>query len=91
MSRLEKGTLVPLLEIDKAAEADLARIIASALRREFHGRRAMAKTVAHWTGVSDRTVKKWLAGEAVPGGRHLVALMKNSGAVFQAILREIGR
>lgn len=57
MSRLEKGTKVPFMGLDKAAEQELAIALADALRAEL-GSRSVAKTVARWTGVSDRAVKK---------------------------------
>lgn len=61
MSRLEKGTKVPFMGLDKAAEQELAIALADALRAEL-GSRSVAKTVARWTGVSDRAVKNgWRA------------------------------
>ncbi len=39
MSRLEKGTIVPLSGVDNSAEAEFARALAAALRRELKGRR----------------------------------------------------
>ncbi len=90
MSRLEEGTSVPFVVVDKIEEIDLAIAIAAALRTELRSR-AVAKTVARWTGVSDRAVKKWLSGRAVPGGRHLVILMRHSDAVLSVVLRAAGR
>lgn len=62
MSRLEKGTKVPFMGLDKAAEQELAIALADALRAEL-GSRSVAKTVARWTGVSDRAVKKMAGGQ----------------------------
>ena len=90
MSRLEEGTSVPFVIVDKIEGIDLAIAIAAALRAELRSR-AVAKTVARWTGVSDRAVKKWLSGRVVPGGRHLVILMRNSDAVLSVVLRAAGR
>jgi hypothetical protein len=90
MSRLEKGTKVPFMGLDKAAEQELAIALADALRAEL-GSRSVAKTVARWTGVSDRAVKKWLAGKAIPGGMHLVALMRHSDQVLAAVLKAARR
>lgn len=90
MSRLEKGTKVPFVGLDKAESQCLSAAIADALRAEL-GSRSVAKTVARWTGVSDRAVKKWLAGTVVPGGDHLVALMRHSDAVLAVVLRAAGR
>lgn len=90
MSWSEKGTKVPFMGLDKRKPPDLASAIADALRAEL-GSRSIAKTVARWTGVSDRAVKKWLAGEAAPGGEHLVALMRHSDAVLKIVLAMAGR
>jgi hypothetical protein len=38
------------------------------------------------TGPVTRTAKHWLAGSAGPRGKHLIALMRNSDAVFEAVL-----
>lgn len=91
MSRLEKGTFVPLPKLDKSAGNDLATAIAAALRAELDGSRALVKTVMRWTGASPTAVKKWLAGKAVPGGIHLVALMRHSDGVLRVVLAAAGR
>jgi hypothetical protein len=44
-----------------------------------------------WTGVTERTVKYWLAGENGPAGEHLLSLVRNSDAVFTAFLDLAGR
>lgn len=90
MSRLEEGTLVPFIAVDKADGVDLAVSIAAALRNELGGR-SVAKTVARWTHVSDRSVKKWLAGKVVPNGEHLVVLMRHSNAVWAVVRKAAGR
>lgn len=91
MSRLEKGTFVSLSGLDKAAGNELATAIAAALRAELGGSRALVKTVMRWTGASPTAVKKWLAGKAVPGGIHLVALMRHSDGVLEVVLAAAGR
>ena len=44
-----------------------------------------------WTGASERTVKNWLAAKSGPSGEHLVALIRHSDAVFEALMRLAGR
>lgn len=89
MSRTRKGTLVPFMGLDKAGEGDIAKDIADALRAELG--RCAAKTVARWTGVTDRAAKKWLAGRAMPGGEHLITLIRHSDAVLAVVLKAAGR
>lgn len=91
MSLPEKGTIVPLSRIDNGAEAGLAMAIAVALRAELGSSRALVKTIGRWTGASDRAIKNWLAGRAVPSGLHLVALMRRSDAVLTAVMIAAGR
>ena len=54
MSRLEKGTKVPSMGLDKAESQAFAATIADALRAEL-GSRSVAKTVARWTGPASVT------------------------------------
>lgn len=91
MFRLEKGTFVSLSGLDKAAGNEVAMAIAAALRAELGGSRALVKTVMRWTGASPTAVKKWLAGRAVPGGVHLIALMRHSDGVLEVVLAAAGR
>ena len=61
-------------------------MIAQALRRELGSSHRATKTVMHWTGASERTAKHWLAGHHGPGGGYLIVLMRESDAVYEAIL-----
>ena len=67
-----------------------ALVIAGALHDQL-GDSHRIKTVARWTGASERTVKNWLAGSSGPSGEHLIALARNSDEVFDAILILTGR
>src|SRR3546814_18905308 len=44
-----------------------------------------------WTGASERTAKHWLAGHHGPGGGHLIALLRESETVYEAVLTAAGR
>lgn len=68
-----------------------AELIARALRSELGNSHRAAKTVMHWTGASERTVKHWLSSHHGPGGDYLVVLMRQSDAVCEAILEAAGR
>jgi len=65
--------------------------IAAALRREVGGTHRAIKTVATWTGASERTVKNWFAGTSGPSGDHLISLMRHSNKVFEALLLLSGK
>jgi hypothetical protein len=65
--------------------------IASALRQDLGNTHRAIKTVARWTGASERTVKNWLAGSNGPSGEHLVALVHHSDEVLESCLILTGR
>ena len=62
------------------------KVIATALKRELGGSHRAIKTLMKWSGVSERTAKKWLDGTNAPSGENLVALMKNSNEVMTVVL-----
>jgi hypothetical protein len=68
-----------------------AAIIAGALAKELGDTHRAAKVLMGWTGAGERTVKHWLAGLHGPTGDHLLVLMQESDAVFEAILAAINR
>lgn len=87
MSWSEKGTIVPVSAVDNSDQQALASAIANALRRDLAGRRSIAKIIGRWTGASERAIKNWLMGRAVPSGIHLVALMRHSDEVFRVVMK----
>ena len=84
----QKGNNLPGAPARKAA--DLAGALALALRAEFGDRRHAVKRIMRWTGASGRTVRYWLAGEAVPNGRCLIELIARCDAVLETVLA-VGR
>ena len=83
----QRGNPLPFLSADTSYE----QVISAALRRELGSTRYTAKTLMRWTGAVARTAKHWLAGSAGPSGVHLIALMRNSDAVLEAVLELAGR
>ncbi|MGX7703887.1 hypothetical protein [Methylobacterium sp. Gmos1] len=68
------------------SEGTVATEIAKALRRELGHSHAAVKTVAQWTGASERAAKNWLAGRFAPSGEHLVSLVERSNEVLFVFL-----
>lgn len=66
-------------------------VIAAALKEELGSTHRAIKTVVRWTGAGERTVKYWFAGSHGPSGEHLVALVRNSDAVFHAFTIMVNR
>ncbi len=94
MSFSKMGKVFPktgkVFPVDHEAQ-QYALVIAGALRDEVGNSHHAIKTVIRWTGASERTVKNWFAGTSGPSGQHLVALMRNSDDVFDALLVLSGR
>jgi hypothetical protein len=68
-----------------------AAIVANALAQELGQTHRAAKVLMGWTGAGERTVKHWLAGTHGPCGDHLLVLMRECDAVFEAVLTAINR
>ena len=68
-----------------------ATMVSAALRKDLGKTHRAAKTVMHWTGASERTVKHWFAGTRGPSGEHLMTLVRHSDPVLVAFLLMAGR
>lgn len=68
-----------------------AKLVSTALKASLRGQSSKIKTVALWTGASDRTVKNWFSGERAPSGDHFLGLAENCPAVLAAFLAAIHR
>jgi hypothetical protein len=86
MSLPEERTIVHTLMLDKSTEAEFARALGHALRVELHVMGAPAKVIGKWTGASNRAIRNWLAGKAVPSGFHLVRLMRYSDLAMMTVM-----
>jgi len=68
-----------------------AGIVRDALRASLGDSHRSVKTLMQWTGASERSTKHWLTGDAGPSGDYLLALLRESDAVLQAVLDAAGR
>lgn len=82
----KKGNFFPGGNDRETGGTNYASMIAAALRTELGDSHRATKTVMRWTGASERTVKHWLAGHHGPGGEYLIVLMRESEAVFEAVM-----
>lgn len=81
----KKGKQLPLSGADPSAA--YAQAIAKVLPAELKGTHRAIKTIAEWTGASEKTAKNWLAGRRGPSGPHLIALLATkSDALPEQIL-----
>ncbi len=61
-------------------------IIAAAMRSEWGSSPSARKQVGLLTCANERAVRNWFEGRNGPSGANLVALIKHSDAVFEAVL-----
>ncbi len=86
MSLPEECTIVHTLTLDNATEAEFAKALAQALQAELRVMGVPAKVIGKWTGASNRAIRNWLAGTAVPSGFHLVRLMRYSDLAMMTVM-----
>src|SRR4051812_44640082 len=96
MSVLPKGNVLPKMGKElpmtrRNGAPAYAPAVAEALSAELQGSNRAIKTIMSWTGASERTVKGWLSGTSGPNGEHLIALLENSDALFERVVRLTGR
>jgi len=91
MSLHKKGNFFPRRSAGHAAAMMYPQAIAQALRHQFGETRNAVKTVARWTGASERTVKNWFSGKCGPSGEHLIGLVHKSNDVLEVFLLLAGR
>lgn len=70
---------------------DYAELIADALRQEHGNTHRTVKTIMHWTGASERSVKNWLSGEFGPSGYFLMRLCVKSPAVRGLVMELLAK
>lgn len=87
----KKGNSFPGGNDRENGSTNYTAIVATALRKELGGSHRATKTVMRWTGASERTVKHWLAGHHGPSGAHLIALIRESEAMYEAVLMAANR
>jgi hypothetical protein len=83
----KRGNRFPEAELDRI----YAATISEALKRELGQTHQATKTVARWTGTSERTAKNWFSGARGPNDPHLIALARQSETVFEALLVMLGK
>lgn len=87
----KKGRMLhPWNGIARSAK-DYAELIADALRQEHGNTHRTVKTIMHWTGASERSVKNWLSGEFGPSGYFLMRLCVKSPAVRGLVMELLAK
>lgn len=77
-----KGKILPKITMN---EIKLREQLSVALRKEMHAQYWTGKMIANALGISERTVKDWVAGKRFPNGIDLMNLMTLSPQVREFI------
>ena len=91
--RTESGKTFPkdAVRIREADKQDYVTTIALTLHEAYGGTGRAIKTVMAYTDAGERTVKNWFEGKNGPNGENLVALLRHSDQVLEAVLTIAGR
>ena len=85
------GNGFPARRVQSLTRATYAEAISEALRADLGGNLHAIKTVMHWTGSSERTVKNWISGTHGPTGEHLITLAHHSESVMRVLFQLVGK
>lgn len=87
----KKGNVFPSRTSRSKSPVRYCALVAAALRAELGETHRAIKTVARWSGASERTVKNWMSGDNGPNGQYLIKIMRESDGVLRALLHAAGR
>ena len=89
MSQSKKDQLFPL-KIQAVTDAELAQIVATALRRDFGESASAVKRIGQLTNANLRAIKNWYEARNAPSSDHLLLLARSSLSILKFILTQIG-
>jgi len=72
------------------SDAELAEIVAAALREDFGETPSTIKHIGQLTGARLRTIKNWFEARNAPSSGHLLLLARSSPALLKFIIEQIG-
>ena len=72
------------------SDAQLAKIIASALREDFGDTPSSIKKIGRLTSANLRAIKNWYSGKNAPNSRYLLILARMSPTILRFILMQVG-
>lgn len=89
MSRTKKDRLFPNGK-PPLTEARFARMIATALHRDYGALPSPVKQIGLLTGANLRSIKNWLQGRHAPSSLHLLTLARISPSILEIVRERIG-
>lgn len=89
MSQSKKDQLFPV-KPKAISDAELAKIVASALRHDFGDSASAIKRIGQLTNANLRAIKNWYQARNTPSSGHLLLLARSSPSILKFILMQIG-
>jgi hypothetical protein len=75
---------------DKITDAELAQLVATALRQDYGDLPSAVKQIGLQTGANLRAIRNWYEGRHAPSSIHLLRLAKSSPQILQLVLIQVG-
>lgn len=72
------------------SDAEIAQIVAEALRRDFGDTPSSIKHIGRVTNANLRAIRNWYEARNAPSSGHLLLLAKSSPSILEFFLRQIG-
>lgn len=73
-----------------SSDAQLAKIVADALREDFGDSPSSIKRIGRLTGANLRAIKNWYIAKNAPSSRYLLILARMSPSILRFILMQVG-
>lgn len=89
MSQSKKDQLFPG-KPKAISDAELAKIVAMALRQDFGDTPSAVKRIGQLTNANLRAIKNWYQARNTPSSGHLLLLARSSPSILKFILEQIG-
>jgi hypothetical protein len=89
MSQSKKDRLFPI-KPQAVSDAELAKIVALALRHDFGDSASAIKRIGQLTNANLRAIKNWYEARNAPSSGHLLLLARSSPSILKFILVQIG-
>lgn len=89
MSRPKKDRLFPT-NSTRVTDAELAELVAAALRQDYEDLPSAVKQIGLRTGANLRAIKNWYEARHAPSSSHLLTLARSSPGILKLVLEQVG-
>lgn len=72
------------------SDAEIAQIVADALRKDFGDSASSIKHIGRVTNANLRAIKNWYEARNAPSSGHLLLLARSSSSILEFLLKQIG-